>query len=615
MLSEQEIEKWLEDLGVLIGYELHRIAAGEETALQQILKDGIVCCRIVNCIIPNKIPKVTADKSADGFRENFGYFTSALSELGVRPLCRSEDVLDAIEQVQECITALKIYASNRNLKKYDESFGPDFKGSDGKALTVMATFDYEAQNMDELTFTKGSIITVTQMVDGGWWEGELDGDTGWFPSNFVKEFGVMDTGQVTKRVSAVPVDTNPNDYEFYKTVVQDIIDSEREYLADIKNLTDSLLVSLRRSKKLKPSDVEVVCRYTNELKMLHTQLLQSLSTQQSKPVLQQQIGGTFLQYGQRIKELYGNFCSNHPPAAHLITSNMAQLEEGDIKVIELTQHLCKPYKRVERYLALLTELEYHVKTNHKDFSHISDCINIFHALLTFLTDVRKKKESELAILLSDIQGWSGTPMSQLGNIVLFSSVWFTNSQQEKNERYFLLFSEWLIILSVETPYKFIDKIATKKLRIEPMALADEEGDYEDPAVTSFVIRVGGEFYGSANVHSLRDKDRWCEISANMAQKPTLPKGGGGTNKHPIYAELPNMRPWSIKFLRPAPPAKIKIESITSPKLRKRLGIGSVKGKSKNSQVLNTTPEAMDYSGVLSVIDSYCSVSKGPALVR
>ena len=57
------------------------------------------------------------------------------------------------------------------------------------------------------------------------------------------------SGQVTKRVSAVPVDMNPNDYEFYKTVVQDIIDSEKEYLGDIKNLTDSLLVSLRRSKK------------------------------------------------------------------------------------------------------------------------------------------------------------------------------------------------------------------------------------------------------------------------------------------------------------------------------------------------------------------------------
>ena len=38
------------------------------------------------------------------------------------------------------------------------------------------------------------------------------------------------------------------------------------------------------------------------------------------------------------------------------------------------------------------------------------------------------------------------------------------------------------------------------------------------------LNLGGDFYGSANVHSLRDKDRWCEISANMAQKPTLPKG-------------------------------------------------------------------------------------------
>ena len=41
----------------------------------------------------------------------------------------------------------------------------------------------------------------------------------------------------------------------------------------------------------------------------------------SKPVLKQQVGGVFLQIGQRLKELYGNFCSNHPRAAHVITSN------------------------------------------------------------------------------------------------------------------------------------------------------------------------------------------------------------------------------------------------------------------------------------------------------
>ena len=49
----------------------------------------------------------------------------------------------------------------------------------------------------QLSFTKGDIITVTQMVDGGWWEGELNQEVGWFPSNFVKEFGMLDTGMLS----------------------------------------------------------------------------------------------------------------------------------------------------------------------------------------------------------------------------------------------------------------------------------------------------------------------------------------------------------------------------------------------------------------------------------
>lgn len=40
----------------------------------------------------------------------------------------------------------------------------------------------------QLVFQKGDLITVTQVVDGGWWEGTLNGKTGWFPSNYVKEY-------------------------------------------------------------------------------------------------------------------------------------------------------------------------------------------------------------------------------------------------------------------------------------------------------------------------------------------------------------------------------------------------------------------------------------------
>lgn len=66
--------------------------------------------------------------------------------------------------------------------------------------TVQAEYSFQGENNDELRFKKGDIITVTQREDGGWWEGTLGEMTGWFPSNYVKEFkGTVQMGnQYTK---------------------------------------------------------------------------------------------------------------------------------------------------------------------------------------------------------------------------------------------------------------------------------------------------------------------------------------------------------------------------------------------------------------------------------
>lgn len=53
---------------------------------------------------------------------------------------------------------------------------------------VRAKYAFKATNNDELCFDKGDIVTVTQQVEGGWWEGTLNGKTGWFPSNYVAEW-------------------------------------------------------------------------------------------------------------------------------------------------------------------------------------------------------------------------------------------------------------------------------------------------------------------------------------------------------------------------------------------------------------------------------------------
>lgn len=53
-------------------------------------------------------------------------------------------------------------------------------------LLVRALYDYQGENNDELCMKKEDVITVTQTPDGGWFEGTLDGITGWFPSNYVE---------------------------------------------------------------------------------------------------------------------------------------------------------------------------------------------------------------------------------------------------------------------------------------------------------------------------------------------------------------------------------------------------------------------------------------------
>lgn len=54
--------------------------------------------------------------------------------------------------------------------------------------TVQAEYSFQGENNDELRFKKGDILIVTQKEDGGWWEGTLGDVTGWFPSNYVKDY-------------------------------------------------------------------------------------------------------------------------------------------------------------------------------------------------------------------------------------------------------------------------------------------------------------------------------------------------------------------------------------------------------------------------------------------
>lgn len=61
------------------------------------------------------------------------------------------------------------------------------EGSGCGHFLFKARFPFQQTNEDELSFSKGDIINVSRQEEGGWWEGSLNGKTGWFPSNYVRE--------------------------------------------------------------------------------------------------------------------------------------------------------------------------------------------------------------------------------------------------------------------------------------------------------------------------------------------------------------------------------------------------------------------------------------------
>ncbi|NXI63983.1 CD2AP protein, partial [Anseranas semipalmata] len=56
-------------------------------------------------------------------------------------------------------------------------------------------FEYIPQNEDELELKLGDVIDINEEVEEGWWSGTLNGKSGLFPSNFVKELELTDDGE------------------------------------------------------------------------------------------------------------------------------------------------------------------------------------------------------------------------------------------------------------------------------------------------------------------------------------------------------------------------------------------------------------------------------------
>lgn len=62
----------------------------------------------------------------------------------------------------------------------------DVDGGASQSFFVRALFDFTGQDTSSLSFKRGDVIEVLNTLPSGWWDGLLDDERGWFPSNYVQ---------------------------------------------------------------------------------------------------------------------------------------------------------------------------------------------------------------------------------------------------------------------------------------------------------------------------------------------------------------------------------------------------------------------------------------------
>uniref|UniRef100_A0A8D0AEQ7 Rac/Cdc42 guanine nucleotide exchange factor 6 n=1 Tax=Sander lucioperca TaxID=283035 RepID=A0A8D0AEQ7_SANLU len=605
MNPEEQTVTWLISLGVLSSPKKN--IADPEEFLKTSLKDGVVLCKLTERLIPGFTPKYSQDPRTEAdcitnIRE-FLRGCSSLKVEGFEPewLYTGENfgkVLTTLLAVnfatQDCATerscsqtgghspsqttsshTLSSVKSKGSLRRQSKSVEMSENGGGGQVM-VKARFNFKQNNEDELSFNKGDLIHVLRQEEGGWWEGTLNGKTGWFPSNYVREIKPCEKPLSPK---GTPLTKN-----YYSVVVQDILEHEREFVKELQTVLSCYLRPLQASDKLSSADSATLCGNLEEILTFQQALCVALEDCTKVPEGQQRVAGCYLNLMFQIKTLYLAYCSSHPSAVSILTDHSEELDKfmesqgaSAPGILTLTTSLSKPFMRLDKYPTLLQELERHVEEAHPDYADIVKATAAFRSLVTQCQELRKRKNLELQILSEPVRGWDGDSMKSLGHVAYMSQVHVKNgSSEEKEERYLMLFPNVLVMLSAS------------------------------PRMSGFIYQGRLPLTGTTVTRHAEDADNAhyaLDITGSMIDRITV-----------FCSSAQELQDW-LEHLQPftkggSPTGTISKDSSKSPRPMKKFLPGNRKKERKPSddevQTRKSTVALEEDAQILRVIEAYCT---------
>ncbi|CAD5228258.1 unnamed protein product [Bursaphelenchus okinawaensis] len=364
--------------------------------------------------------------------------------------------------------------------------------AEDREIRAIAKFNFEGKNNDELTFQKNDVITITQQLDGGWWEGCLDGVVGWFPSDYV---GLVKTESSPKSngVSHDVVDGSSEELErqkstFRTAVVEKFIEDEDQHIGVLQEVNNLILPIIFEAKIFSPQEQVDIRSNLVDIIEVKQNILAQLESAFSRQIPDQRIGDIFLKKAADLKVLLRIYCWNHPLAIHIITKKSKKhddnlerqkkidnvLKKEDRGFKDLIAGLSLVFRHTDKYASFLLEVERNTSKNHPDLGNLQRASAVYREISEDCVSMRKQKELQLEFLNSGFleKSVGKDHQEKLGPLIHFTSVTVTQPNQQDPEtvldRSVVLCAKALLLLepSIEkNAYILKEKLATNGLKV------------------------------------------------------------------------------------------------------------------------------------------------------
>ncbi|XP_066452024.1 pleckstrin homology domain-containing family G member 1 isoform X2 [Eleutherodactylus coqui] len=258
-------------------------------------------------------------------------------------------------------------------------------------------------------------------------------------------------GSVKNCSKAEVVEPSSPKLMYVDRVVQEILQTERTYVQDLKSIVEDYLNCISDQTRLSLGAEERSALFGNirDIYNFNSELLQELENCDNDPVA---IAECFVSKSEEF-HIYTQYCTNYPRSVAVLTECMRnkilakffrERQEVLQHSLPLGSYLLKPVQRILKYHLLLHEISNHLDKDTEGYDVVLDAIDTMQRVAWHINDMKRKHEHDIRLqeIQSLLTNWKGPDLTSYGELVLEGTFRF---QRAKNERTLFLFDRLLLI--------------------------------------------------------------------------------------------------------------------------------------------------------------------------